>query len=99
MSKSTPLITHVLNPIVCSRGKPAHTGFPLPPHMHTLHLNNRMPGADGCYGIQELRRDRCDEDELIPFLREWNKLFKTNNQALSQADTYSTVGLKDETLM
>lgn len=42
-----------------------------------------MPGADSCCGMQEPRTDRCDEDELIPFLREWNKLFKTNNQALS----------------
>lgn len=41
-----------------------------PPCIHLLHLNNLMPGADSCCGMQELCTDRCDEDELIPFLRE-----------------------------
>lgn len=99
-------VNEQINPInyPCSKshclfpGKHAHPGRP-PPHPCTLNLNNITPGADSCCGMQEPRRDRCDEDERIPFLREWNKLFKTNNHALSQADTHLTVGLKDETLM
>lgn len=69
------------------------------PAQHMLHLNNIKPGADNCGGMEEPHRDRWDEDELIPFLREWNKLFKTNNRALSKAGASSTVDLRDETMM
>lgn len=66
---------------------------------HTLHLSQVRPGPDKRFGRWELQRDRWDRDELIPFLREWSKLFKTNNQALSPADACSTVDLRDEILM
>lgn len=68
VSRSTPFITPTLNLIVCSFGRhplPLTLGRP-----HPLHLNNRRPRADSCCGKQEPRTDRCDEDELIPFLRE-----------------------------